>query len=81
MANFKMFKGTTFVGYQNRNFFSQNVCARLPSSSSIPFSQNCHRCSEMTPKKRDSDILSSLLFLSSNTYNLIGVNMGILIQL
>ena len=40
-----MLKGTIFVGYQNL----QNVCAKLPSSSNIPSSQNWHRCSEMTP--------------------------------
>ena len=76
-----MFKGTTFVGYQNRNFLSRNVCAKLPSSSNIPSSQIRKRCSEMTPKKQYIDVLPSLLFLSSNTYNLRGVNAGILILL
>ena len=45
-VNFKMLKGTIFVGYQNRNFHLQNVCAKLPSSSNIHSSQNWHRCSE-----------------------------------
>ena len=27
--NFKMLKGTIFVGYQKRNFLLQNVCAKL----------------------------------------------------
>ena len=76
-----MNKGTTFVGYQNRNFLSQKVCAKLPSSNNNPSSQNLHRCSEMTQKKRYIDVLPSLLFLSNITDNLIGVNMGILILL
>ena len=79
--NFKMLKGTIFVGYQIRNFLVQNVCVKLPSSSNIPSSQNWHRCSEMTPKERYINILPSLLYLSSNTYNLIRVNTGILILL
>ena len=79
--NFKMVKGTTFVGYQIRNFLSQKVFEKLPSSSNIPSSQNWHQCSKMTPKKRYIKVLPSLLFLSSNTNNLIGVDMCILILL
>ena len=76
-----MLKGTIFVGYQNRNFLLQNVCAKLPSSSNIHSSQNWYRCSEMTRKQRHIDVLPSLLLLSSNTNKLIGVNTGILILL
>ena len=49
-VNFKMLKGTIFVGYQNRNFLLQNVCAKLSRRSNIPSRQNWHQCSEMTLK-------------------------------
>ena len=44
-VNFKMLKGTIFVGYQNRKLI---IYAELPNSSNLPFSQNCYLCKLMT---------------------------------
>ena len=77
-VKFKMLKGTIFVGDQNRNFLS---CAKLPNSSNLRFSQNWYQCKLMTPIYWYIDVLSSLLFLPSNSINLIRINAVILIRL
>ena len=77
-VKFKMLKGTIFVGYQNRKFL---LCAELPNSSNLRFSQNCYRCKLMTLIELYIDVQSSLLFLPSNSINLIRINADILIRL
>ena len=77
-VKFKMLKGTIFVGYQNRKFL---LCAELPNSSNLRFSQNCYPCKLMTLIKLYIDVQSSLLFLPSNSINLIRINADILIRL